>query len=76
MISQRNLTVANSAVESLSRDAAAQEDCLAQLHEQTLEPEGFRWRPTWSELRAGIRPPDVAEGEPGEWQHGWVFFRH
>ena len=67
MISHRNPTVANSVVESLSGDAAPQEDCLAQLHEcgQTLDREGFHWMPTWSELRAGTRPPDAAEGESG-----------
>ena len=72
-ISERNPTVANSVVESLSGDAAPREDCMARLHAcgQTLDREGFRWRPTWSELPAGIRPPDVAEGESGEWQHGW-----
>ena len=73
MIGQRNPTVAHEVVASLSGDAALVEDCLAQPHEcaQTLDREGFRWRPTWSELLAGFRPPDVAEGEPGEWQHGW-----
>ena len=30
--------------------------------------------PTWSEVRAGTRPPDAAEGESGEWQHGWQFW--
>ena len=66
----------NLVVESLSGGAAPHEDCLAELHAcgQTLDREGFRWRPTWSELRAGIRPPDVAEGEPGEWQHGWQYW--
>ena len=76
MISHRNPTVANFVVESLSGEPAPAEDCLAQLHEcgQTLDREGFCWRPTWSELRARLRPPDVAEGEPGEWQHGWQFW--
>ena len=71
MNSQRNPTVANSVVQNLSGAAAPEEDCLEQFHEyaQTLVREGCRWRPTWSELRTGIRTPDdLVDGNTvGHW---------
>ena len=40
-----------------------------------LDDEGFWWRPSWTQLRAGGRPPQVdVGGEPGEWQHGWQYW--
>ena len=37
---------------------------------------GFRVKPTWRELVAGVRPPERDQeygDEPGQWPHGWQF---
>ena len=72
MISQRNPTVANSVVESLSGDAAPQEDYLAQLHEcgQTLDVRDFDGGP--------LGPSSPQESDHRMWQrvslHGWQYW--
>eukprot|EP00973_Karenia_brevis_P014023 1905086-Karenia_brevis.AAC.1 len=37
--------------------------------------EGFNFRPTWRELRDGLRPPQPESEEVslGEWAHGWQY---
>ena len=72
MIHHRNPLIADLVVERL--DNGPLEGCLEELAESTrkLDDEGFWWRPSWTQLRAGGRPPQVdVGGEPGEWQHGW-----
>ena len=61
---------------SLSRDEEPSEDCLADFRRATnrLDRDGFWWRPSWANLRAGHRPPDIDQGEPGEWRHGWQYW--
>ena len=53
----------------------AGEGCLAQLCGATrvLDHAGFLGRPTWAELKDGLRPPQPVSSEPGEWQHGWQY---
>ena len=72
----RNPTVADAVVESMSSHEEPVEECLGELKRATdrLDSEGFWWRPTWPDLRAGSRPETHAEGEPGEWQHGWQYW--
>ena len=72
MIHHRNPSIADLVVERL--DHGPLEGCLEELAESTrkLDDEGFWWRPSWTQLRAGGRPPQVdVGGKPGEWQHGW-----
>ena len=43
-----------------------------------MEVEGFR-RPAWQQLLGGARPspgdyPNMGDGEPGDWMHGWQFY--
>ena len=40
---------------------------------QVLDHAGFLGRPTWAELKDGLRPPQPVSSEPGEWQHGWQY---
>ena len=46
-------------------------DCALQ---QTLDHKGFWWRPSWTELHEGSRPPRTETREPGEWPHGWQYW--
>ena len=69
------LTIADLVVDWL--DHGPLEGCLEELVESTrkLDDEGFWWRPSWTQLRAGGRPPQVdVGGEPIEWQHGWQYW--
>ena len=49
--------------------------CLRDLDEAAgiLDRSGFVGRPSWRELRVGVRPPQPSGVEPGEWQHGWQY---
>ena len=53
-----------------------EEGCLSELARATdqLDRDGFVARPSWPELRRGMRPPESASQEPGEWQHGWQYW--
>ena len=75
MINERNPAIAEHVEHTMTHEAH-REGCLAELHNASgrLDREGFWWRPTWSELRHGKRPPDSVSSEPGEWQHGWQFW--
>ena len=75
MINERNPAIAEHVEHTMTHEAH-REGCLAELHDASgrLDREGFWWRPTWSELRHGKRPPDSVSSEPGEWQHGWQFW--
>ena len=75
MINERNPVIAEHVEHTMTHEAH-REGCLAELHNASgrLDREGFWWRPTWSELRHGKRPPDSVSSEPGEWQHGWQFW--
>ena len=75
MISERNPAVAEHVEHTMTQEVH-HEGCLAELHNAcgTLDREGFWWRPTWSELRHGKRPPESTSSEPGEWKHGWQFW--
>ena len=50
--------------------------CLRDLDEAAgiLDRSGFVGRPSWRELRVGVRPPQPSGVEPGEWQHGWQYY--
>ena len=50
--------------------------CVAELKQATdrLDKEGFWWRPSWSALRDGKRPPEITARDPGEWPHGWQYW--
>ena len=39
-----------------------------------LDRQGFWWRPSWTELREGKRPPRHDARDPGEWPHGWQYW--
>ena len=57
---------------------AAAAVCAAALDAADFaEAVGFA-RPSWEALAAGQRPPpppeEDAEGDPGQWQHGWQFY--
>ena len=75
MISERNPAVAEHVEHAMTQEVH-HEGCLAELHNACgrLDREGFWWRPTWSELRHGKRPPESVSSEPGEWKHGWQFW--
>ena len=75
MVGMRNPTVAD-AVESMSSHEEPVEECFGEIKKATdrLNSEGFWWRPSWPDLRAGNRPETHAEGEPGKWQYGWQYW--
>ena len=75
MISERNPAIAEHVEHAMTQEVH-HEGCLAELHNACgrLDREGFWWRPTWSELRHGKRPPESVSSEPGEWKHGWQFW--
>ena len=37
-----------------------------------LDRQGFVGRPSWADLKEGVRPPIPVSQEPGGWQHGWL----
>ena len=49
------------------------EGCLAEVSAAAgrLDRQGFVGRPSWADLKEGVRPPISVFQEPGEWQHGW-----
>ena len=65
MISERNPAVADTVVESLAD---------LRMATNRLDREVFWRRPSWANLRAGHRPPDIDQVEPGEWRHGWQYW--
>ena len=73
MISERTPDVANDAVRKLGEEP--QDGCLGDLRAAAneLNPKGFWWRPSWTELHEG-RPPRTETHEPGEWPRGWRFW--
>ena len=75
-VAHRNPTVTDAVVKSMSSHEEPGEECLDELRRATdrLDREGFWWRPSWPDLRAGSRPETHAEGEPGEWRHGWQYW--
>ena len=76
MIAERNPGVADMVVRTMEGEQEIPEGgCMAELEAacSQLDREGFRWRPSWSELRHGKRPPEPT-GEPGEWKHGWQYW--
>ena len=40
----------------------------------TLVQQGFTECPTWHQVVDGVRPEQVFEAEPGEWNHGWQYY--
>ena len=76
MIGMRYPRVADAVVQSMSSHEEPVEECLGELRRATdrLDREGFWWRPSWSDLRAGSRPETHAEGEPGGWRHRWQYW--
>ena len=76
MIAERNPGVADMVVRTMEVEQEIPEGgCMAEFEAawSQLDREGFRWRPSWSELRHGKRPPEPT-GEPGEWKHGWQYW--
>ena len=53
-----------------------QNGCLEELRAAAahLDRQGFWWRPSWTELREGKRPPQHNARDPGEWPHGWQYW--
>ncbi len=39
-----------------------------------LQQRGYQELPTWQALWDGERPPNPAETDPGEWEHGWQYY--
>ena len=72
MISERTPDVANDVVRKLSNEEP-QDGCLGELRAAAneLDHKGFWWRPSWTELHEGSRPPRTETREPSEWPHGW-----
>ena len=58
MISERTPVVANDVVRKLSNEEP-QDGCLGELRAAAneLDHKGFWWRPSWTELHEGSRPP-------------------
>ena len=65
------LEVANRVVDEF--EGEDQDGCLAEVSAAAdrLDRQGFAGRPSWADLKEGVRPPDPVSQEPGEWQHGW-----
>ena len=72
MIAGRLPEVANSVVDELN-EVEDLEGCLAEVSAAAdrLDRQGFVGRPSWADLKEGVRPPIPDSQEPGEWQHGW-----
>ena len=49
--------------------------CVGSLQHaaEAQDRSGFVGRPSWEQLRAGVRPPPDTVAEPGDWQHGWQY---
>ena len=75
MINERTPAIANVVVQTMD-DGPTETSCLVELKEAAdrLDEEGFWWRPSWSALREGERPPEITAREPGEWPHGWQYW--
>ena len=75
MIHERTPTVADLVVRTMD-GGLSDVGCLAELKQATdrLDKEGFWWRPSWSALRDGKRPPEITAKDPGEWPHGWQYW--
>ena len=75
MINERTPAIGNLVVQTMD-DGSTDTSCLAELKEAAdrLDEEGFWWRPSWSALREGERPPEITAREPGEWPHGWQYW--
>ena len=67
MIHQRLPEVADTIVESLDGQRQVG-GCIEELRAVTtaLDQQGFIGRPTWTDLKAGVRPPPANLTEPGE----------
>ena len=78
MIGEQNPDVADMVVRTMEAEQEIPEGgCMAELAAacSQLDREGFRWRPSWSELLHGKRPPEPElTGEQGEWKHGWQYW--
>ena len=76
MISERDPAVAEHVEHAMTHTKCTVKGVWPSIHDASgrLDWEGFWWRPTWSELRHGKRPPDSVSSEPSEWQHGWQFW--
>ena len=76
MIDKRYPAIAEMVEHAMADDEALQEGCLSELSRAVsdLDRQGFAWRPTWSELRRGKRPPENLSKEHGEWQLGWQYW--
>ena len=75
MISKRNPEVASEVVRRLDNQEP-NHGCVAELQEaaELLDRKGFWWRPSWSQLQEGKRPPQNSARDPGEWPHGWQYW--
>ena len=73
---KRNPAIAEMVEHTLANGAHSEHGCLSELSRAVsdLDQQGFVWRPSWSELRRGKRPPENLSKDPGEWQHGWQFW--
>ena len=62
----------------LAAPGTEQAACLKAANEAAaaLDQEGFAERPSWQAAFDGARPepPQQADREPGEWQHGWQYY--
>ena len=78
MIQARAPQVADTALAALSgaQPETARQGALAEAHAagEMLTREGFLQRPSWADLRDGVRPQQHLKAEPGEWAHGWQYY--
>ena len=74
MLDQRLPRVTEQIVTALTEGVPG-EGCLAELAAaaSSLDRDGFVSRPSWVELRSGVRPMSYT-AEPGEWPHGWQYY--
>ena len=69
--------MANRVVDELN-EGEDLEGCLAEVSAAAdrLDRQGFVGRPSWADLKEGVRPPIPVSQEPGEWQHGLQHHAH
>ena len=74
MLQKRLPEVTTHIMDQLAVGAGGQ-GCLGELcaASRRLDQSGFVARPDWTQLKEGLRPPQPASSELGEWQHGWQF---
>ena len=81
MICERDPEFGNGLVLDLLRAEGGpvgdQSSCIAEAAQARVRlnrADYFPECPTWLQLQDGVRPPQIQNPEPGEWQRGWQFF--